>query len=115
MRPRRPGLGGCYAAAAGATRSGERSDLDGGVQEDVSFDAEMAEQAAAWLGVPALGMRSIAGHDAYNLARVAPSLMLFTPGRGGITRNPAESIDIARTMPGVRALVEMVVRRAGVA
>ena len=57
-------------------------------------------------------MRSQAGHDAYNLARVCPAVMIFTPCKGGITHNEREDIDLARTVPGVNVLLNAVLARA---
>jgi N-carbamoyl-L-amino-acid hydrolase len=69
--------------------------------------------AAARLGVPAMDMRSQAGHDAYHLAKVCPTTMLFTPCRGGITHNVREDIDLEATVPGINVLLHAVLARAG--
>jgi len=53
-----------------------------------------------------------AGHDAYNLASIAPTVMVFTPCIDGITHNTAEDIDFDRTVPGVELLLNLVERRA---
>lgn len=67
---------------------------------------------AARLGVPTLDLRSQAGHDAYNMAGVAPTCMIFTPCRDGITHNEAEDIDLDATLPGVNLLLHAVLARA---
>lgn len=72
----------------------------------------LLREAAADLGLKTLDLRSQAGHDAYNMARVAPSCMIFTPCKDGITHNEAEDIDLASTVPGVNVLLRAVVARA---
>ena len=53
-----------------------------------------------------------AGHDAYILAGITPTVMIFTPCKDGITHNTAEDIDFDRTIPGVELLLNLVVSRA---
>jgi N-carbamoyl-L-amino-acid hydrolase len=59
------------------------------------------ESACRRLGVAYQRMPSGAGHDAMNMARIAPAGMIFIPCRGGISHNPDEyaaPADIARGM-----------------
>jgi N-carbamoyl-L-amino-acid hydrolase len=80
-----------------------------------AFDAECAElvrNTADMLGVRHCDMMSQAGHDAYNIARVAPTCLLFTPCRDGISHNEAEHIEPAYTLPGVNVLLHAVIARA---
>lgn len=44
------------------------------------------------LGVPAHRLPSGAGHDAAEIAAIAPVAMLFVRCEGGISHNPAESV-----------------------
>lgn len=79
------------------------------------FDAgliALLRETAARLDAPTLDLRSQAGHDAYNMAKVAPTCMIFTPCRDGITHNEAEDIDLDATLPGVNVLLHAVLARA---
>jgi N-carbamoyl-L-amino-acid hydrolase len=79
------------------------------------FDQDLIgllRDTAARLGLPTLDLRSQAGHDAYNMARIAPTCMIFTPCRDGITHNEAEDIDLDATLPGVNLLLHAVLARA---
>jgi N-carbamoyl-L-amino-acid hydrolase len=81
----------------------------------LSFDPvliALVRATAARLGVPAMDIRSQAGHDAYHLAKVCPTTMIFTPCRGGISHNEKEDIDLAMTVPGVNVLLHAVLGRA---
>jgi N-carbamoyl-L-amino-acid hydrolase len=51
---------------------------------------ELVESAAAGLGLRTLRMPSGAGHDAQNLARLAPTGMIFVPSVAGRSHSPAE-------------------------
>jgi N-carbamoyl-L-amino-acid hydrolase len=55
---------------------------------------------------------SQAGHDAYAVAQVAPTAMIFTPCIDGITHNVKERIELDKTLPGVNLLLNAVVARA---
>jgi beta-ureidopropionase / N-carbamoyl-L-amino-acid hydrolase len=84
----------------------------------VAFDADLinlVRSVAAEMDVPHRHMLSAAGHDAYHLATVAPTVMIFTPCRGGVTHNENEHIEPAYTVPGVNVLLNAVVRRANAA
>jgi N-carbamoyl-L-amino-acid hydrolase len=51
---------------------------------------QLVESAAARLGLRALRMPSGAGHDAQNLAKLAPTGMIFVPSVAGRSHSPAE-------------------------
>jgi len=51
---------------------------------------QLVESAAAGLGLSSLRMPSGAGHDAQNLARLAPTGMVFVPSVAGRSHSPAE-------------------------
>jgi len=72
----------------------------------------LLRETAARLGAPTLDLRSQAGHDAYNMARIAPTCMIFTPCRDGVTHNEAEDISLEATLPGVNVLLHAVLARA---
>lgn len=81
----------------------------------VPFDDDcirLLKDTAADIGQPCREIESQAGHDAYSISRVAPTAMIFTPCRGGITHNVHEEIDLAKIVPGVNLLLNAVVRRA---
>jgi N-carbamoyl-L-amino-acid hydrolase len=80
-----------------------------------TFDGELIaliRETASRLGVPSMDMQSEAGHDAYNMTRVCPTAMIFTPCKRGITHNEAEDIDFTATVPGVNVLLHAVLARA---
>lgn len=79
------------------------------------FDAgcvALVRDTAARLGIASLDLVSQAGHDAYFIARVAPTAMIFTPCTDGITHNHREHATLERTLPGVKVLANAVVARA---
>lgn len=59
----------------------------------VALSAELAEKLEAICeekNFTYLHMNSGAGHDAMHMTKIAPTIMLFIPCRGGISHNPAE-------------------------
>jgi beta-ureidopropionase / N-carbamoyl-L-amino-acid hydrolase len=81
----------------------------------MAFDAgliTLIRQAAAELGQPTMDIKSEAGHDSYNIARVCPAAMIFTPCKDGISHNEAEDTTLADTLPGVNVLLRAVIARA---
>lgn len=64
------------------------------------------------LGLPYREMRSQAGHDAYAVATMAPTAMIFTPCHEGISHNVKENIELARSLPGANLLLNAAVARA---
>jgi len=83
----------------------------GGLAFDAGLVALVRATAAA-LAVPTMDIQSQAGHDAYHMAKVCPTVMIFTPCKGGITHNEREDIDLAMTVPGVNVLLHAVLARA---
>jgi len=106
-----------HAAMADAAR---RAQVEMGVAASWSFGAEKFDpacignirDAAQALGVPAIDMLSQAGHDAYYVSRVAPTAMIFTPCRDGISHNEKEHTELADSAPGVNVLLHAVLARA---
>ena len=72
----------------------------------------LIREAADMLGVGHRDILSQAGHDAYYVSRIAPTAMIFTPCRDGISHNEAEHAELDYTVPGVNVLLHAVLRRA---
>ena len=72
----------------------------------------LIREAADQLGVPHRDILSQAGHDAYYISRIAPTAMIFTPCRDGISHNEAEHAEMDDTAPGVNVLLHVVLARA---
>jgi N-carbamoyl-L-amino-acid hydrolase len=62
------------------------------------------------LGQPVRRLPSFAGHDANQIAKIAPIGMLFVPSRGGRSHCPEEWTDLADAALGARALGEAVLQ-----
>jgi N-carbamoyl-L-amino-acid hydrolase len=73
---------------------------------------DLLKETARELGLPYREMLSQAGHDAYAVADLTPTAMIFTPCRGGVSHNTNEDIDLARTLAGANLLLNAAVRRA---
>lgn len=73
---------------------------------------DLVRQTAADQGVDLMELKSQAGHDAYNIARIAPTVLLFTPCDEGISHNEAENTSLEDQLPGIQVLAEAVVARA---
>lgn len=69
-------------------------------------------EACNALAVPCQDMVSAAYHDALNMARIAPTAMLFIPSRDGISHNPAEWTDPVHIRDGARVLAAALARLA---
>jgi N-carbamoyl-L-amino-acid hydrolase len=65
------------------------------------------------LGYPNIDMLSGAGHDAMNVARVAPSAMIFVPCKDGLSHNEAESASPDDLAAGAHTLMHALLARAG--
>ena len=57
-------------------------------------------------------MLSGAGHDAMNVAKVAPTAMIFVPCKGGLSHNEAESATPADLAAGAHTLLHTLLARA---
>jgi N-carbamoyl-L-amino-acid hydrolase len=64
------------------------------------------EGACRQLGVRCRRMPSGAGHDAMNMARIAPAGMIFIPCRSGVSHNPDEYASPEDILTGVDVLTE---------
>ncbi len=82
---------------------------------DAGFDEELValvRTLAPQISGKCHEMKSQAGHDAYAIATVAPTAMIFTPCKDGITHNTKEDIDPDRTWPGIDLLLNVALVRA---
>jgi allantoate deiminase len=78
----------------------------------VPLDAALGERlagAVAATGLPVERLPSGAGHDAAIMAGLTPAAMLFVRCRGGISHNPAESVEAADVAVALDALERFVV------
>ncbi len=83
--------------------------------DEPGFSTELISvlvRSATLLGHQWRAIKSQAGHDAYNLARIAPAAMIFTPCVGGISHHVAEHIVLERTLPGANVLLHAALARA---
>jgi N-carbamoyl-L-amino-acid hydrolase len=76
---------------------------------------DTVREAARLCGYPSMDMLSGAGHDAMNIARVAPTAMIFVPCKDGLSHNEAESATPADLAAGANTLLHTLLARAGVA
>ena len=98
----------------------ERGNVSAEITQSWEFGSEvfdpqclsLVKATAQDIGVPYREMLSQAGHDAYNMTRVAPTVLLFSPCREGISHNEAEHIELDCTLPSVNVLLNAVVARA---
>ena len=61
---------------------------------------------------PTMDLKSQPGHDAYNVAAVAPACMIFTPCDDGVSHNIRENTRLEDQLPGINALANAMVERA---
>jgi len=66
--------------------------------------------SAEELGLSHLFMPSGAGHDAQNLAKIAPTGMIFVPSIGGVSHSPKEFTPIEDLVSGVNVLLNTILR-----
>jgi beta-ureidopropionase / N-carbamoyl-L-amino-acid hydrolase len=71
---------------------------------------EVIDQSAVALGLPSQRMQSGAGHDAQEIAQIAPMAMIFVPSVGGISHSPREFTKPDDVANGVDVLMNAVVR-----
>jgi N-carbamoyl-L-amino-acid hydrolase len=72
----------------------------------------LLRSTATRLGITTVDIKSQAGHDAYNVAAVAPACMIFTPCDGGLSHNVKENTRLEDQLPGVNLLLNAVIDRA---
>ncbi|MEH6517457.1 MAG: Zn-dependent hydrolase [Halioglobus sp.] len=80
----------------------------------VSFDSDCIEAVRKGVGnrgYRAKEMVSGAGHDACNIASVAPISMIFIPCENGLSHNEAENITEAHAAAGANTLLDAIMER----
>ncbi len=108
------GLCAGIAGDSGLDLAIEQTTERGAVAFDGGLVAEM-RAAAERLGLAQRDIYSGAGHDACNLASVAPTAMIFVPCEDGISHNEAENAKPEDLAAGCDLLLQVMVERAGVA
>lgn len=73
---------------------------------------DLVRRKAQELGYSHRDLPSQAGHDAYFMARICPTTMIFTPCKDGITHNNAEFTTRDEIAPGLNVLLHGVVADA---
>ena len=102
------------AAEAGLDLAIEQTTERGSIAFDGGCVAAV-RAAAERLGIPHRDMYSGAGHDACNLALVAPTAMIFVPCEKGISHNELENAKPEDLAAGCDVLLQVMVERAGAA
>jgi allantoate deiminase len=105
-----------------AAQIGERRSIDlrwEQTQESASMPTDPALSAVLARAVTDAGaevkhLPSGAGHDAAELAGIAPAAMLFVRCAGGISHSPAESVDLADVEVAIDVLEHFVTRLADI-
>ncbi|MEJ2014307.1 MAG: Zn-dependent hydrolase [Limibacillus sp.] len=62
--------------------------------------------------IPTLDLLSQAGHDAYNLAAICPTALIFSPCEGGLSHNEREATRLEDQLPALNLLLNAVLARA---
>lgn len=100
-----------------AIRAGLKSEIQRVIDKPpVHFAGSLVDtirDAARHCGYSSLDMLSGAGHDAMNVARVAPTAMIFVPCKDGLSHNEAESATPADLAAGAHTLLHTLLARAG--
>ena len=101
------------AASHGCESEWQVRQETGAVPADPELGA-LLEEAVEESGVPAKRLPSGAGHDAAQVAALAPVAMLFVRCKEGISHNPAESVekeDVGAAIGVMRGFLSLVARR----
>ena len=67
-------------------------------------------ESAEELGLSSLVMPSGAGHDAQNMARIAPTGMIFVPSVGGVSHSPKEFTRTEDMAKGANVLLHTILK-----
>ena len=73
---------------------------------------ELVEETARHLGYSNQRMTSGAGHDSLNIARFAPTTMIFVPCAGGLSHNEAELAEPSDLAAGANVLLHAMLAAA---
>jgi allantoate deiminase len=101
------------AASRGCESEWQVRQETGAVPADPALGA-LLEEAVEESGAPAKRLPSGAGHDAAQVAALAPVAMLFVRCKEGISHNPAESVekeDVGAAIGVMRGFLSLVARR----
>jgi len=82
----------------------------------IAFDPALQsaiEQASGRLGYRSMHLPSRAGHDAWNIARIAPAVMIFIPCRGGISHNESEYAEFDHIAASADVLLGILIDQIG--
>ena len=71
---------------------------------------DLIANAAESLGYGYRRLPSMAGHDTQNMARIAPTGMIFVPSRGGYSHSPKEFTSAADLAKGADVLLETILQ-----
>ena len=71
---------------------------------------KVMEQSATKLGLSTMYLPSGAGHDAQEMARIAPIGMIFIPSKGGISHSPKEYSSSENIANGANVLLQTILR-----
>ena len=71
---------------------------------------KIIEDTATKLGLSSQRMASGAGHDAQDMAKIAPTGMIFVPSKGGISHAPAEFTSAKDMANGASVLVNAILK-----
>ncbi len=107
---------------AAAGRIAEEQRLDIGIRQTIFFApchfdqgcVSAVRSSAERLGYRHMDIVSGAGHDAVNVAGVAPTAMIFVPCEGGISHNEIENATPEDLAAGCNVLLRAVLAQAGV-
>jgi len=83
--------------------------------DPVPMDASIRDtirRAADGCGLSNVAMASGAGHDSQNIARLAPTGMIFVPSRDGRSHSPAEHTDFGYLEQGANTLLATLLQLA---
>lgn len=81
--------------------------FDDGLRAQIRASAERR-------GFPAMDVLSAAGHDARQMAGLAPSAMIFIPCRGGISHHPDEWAEPDHIAAGASVLLDLLMNAASI-
>jgi N-carbamoyl-L-amino-acid hydrolase len=71
-----------------------------------SAGIRLVHDVTAALGLSAITLKTIAGHDAVAVQKRMPASLIFVPSRGGLSHNPREFTDAAALDKGLAVLTE---------
>lgn len=69
-------------------------------------------QSADQRSLPSMKMVTGAGHDAVNIAAIAPTAMIFVPCKGGVSHNELEDADPTHLKAGCNVLLDAMLKSA---